>query len=150
MIYLLASIPILILIYLILSETRALINRKKLNVPKYYLSYDDTWKESLEIAGFLRQRAELCNQYFNQGKTEAEKECDRDFKLMLYDLNYNTVMFIRLCHSLGCEVVIRQIGTNDLESRDIDPKIFAEKVSHLRGYYDQEIGPNGELNYNAV
>lgn len=143
MIYLLLII-VLILLFLILSEMRALINRKKMNVPTFYVSYDDTLKSSKEIAKFLRERSELCNKFFDNGKNEVEKSDNKKQRLMLYDLNYNTILFLRLCHSLGCEVVIRQIGTDDLEKREIKPEIFAEKVSRIRDKQYRESLPFSE------
>ena len=135
MVYLLISIPILILVYLILSEIHGLINRKKLNIPSYYVSYDDALSDSEEIAKFLRERSDLCKKYSSQGKTESEKSDDKKQRLMLYNLDHNTILFLRLCHSLGCEVVVRQTGVNDLEKRNVTPKIFAEKVSQVRERY---------------
>lgn len=132
MVYLLASIPILILVYLILLEIHTLINRNKLNVPNYYVSYDDVLSDSQEISKFLKERSDICNKYFNQGKTESEKSDNKKQRQMLYDLDHNIILFLRLCHSLGCEVVIRQRDINDLEKRNINLEISTEKILKVR------------------
>lgn len=43
--------------------------------------------------------------------------------------------FIRLCHAVGCEVVVRQIGTDDLEDPGNTPEIFAQEMSHMEDVY---------------
>ena len=46
--------------------------------------------------------------------------------------SYELIEFLRICHHIGCEVVIRQIDTQDIESPETAPKVLEEYICNLR------------------
>lgn len=101
------------------------------NPPKYS---DDAIKEAKDIGRFLSSRADACGVYFHKSdETTGLRWKD------VWDIgcgkNSDVVTFIRLCHYLGCEIIIRQIDTKDIECEENTKEVIAEYISRLDEKY---------------
>ncbi len=97
------------------------------NPPRYP---DSAMKSAREIGNFLFERADVCGVYFMTADkdTGVSYEALRD---ILDGKDTHIVNFIRMAHFLGCEVVIRQIGTSDTENPDTTPQVYAEMIANI-------------------
>lgn len=97
------------------------------NPPRYP---DSAMKSAREIGNFLFERADVCGVYF----MTADKDTGVSYEA-LRDISdgkdTHIVNFIRMAHFLGCEVVIRQIGTSDTENPDTTPQVYAEMIANI-------------------
>ena len=99
------------------------------NPPKYS---DDAIKEAKAIGIFLHQRANACGVYFHKsGEATGLRWND------VWDIGKNSgvVTLVRLCHYLGCEIIIRQIDTKDIECEENTKEVIAEYISRLDEKY---------------
>lgn len=109
--------------------------QRALKLPKCPPKYsDDAIKEAKAIGRFLHDRADACGVYFHKsGETTGLRFND------VWDIgsgeNRDVVTFIRLCHHLGCEIVIRQIDTKDIECEENTKEVMAEYISRLDEKY---------------
>jgi hypothetical protein len=97
------------------------------NPPRYP---DSAMRSAREIGKFLFERADVCGVYF----MTADKDTGVSYEA-LRDISdgkdTHIVNFIRMAHFLGCEVVIRQIGTSDTENPDTTPQVYAELIANI-------------------
>lgn len=105
--------------------------QRALQLPKQTPLIDDSFDEAKEIGKFLHSRANACGVYFHHTPDRTGVN-QRDFYHIASGEEYEVVQFIRICHLLGCEIVIRQTGTNDLETRENNPEVFAEKIAKMK------------------
>lgn len=84
---------------------------KLLNAPTSCPPLDDALKSAKEIGFFLANRA---NWNYNILITNGNYQ-SQDISNIYFGENYQVVTFIRLCHALGCEVIIKQKGAEDIE-----------------------------------
>lgn len=117
------SMLCLLFIGLILSEVNGFLNRRRLNVPEQYVDSGDAEKTAKEIAHFLNERSHLCRRFFNSERHGFNKKDRQTIPILLSGLCYENVQLIRLIHSLGCEIIIRQVGDGDLDVEN--PEVFA-------------------------
>lgn len=109
--------------------------QRALKLPKHPPRYNDNAiKEAKAIGIFLHERAKACGVYILDapGKTGIYY---RDVWDILHGEERGTVTFIRLCHHLGCEVIVRQQGTDDTEGNENPPAAMAEYLSKLDEKY---------------
>ena len=97
------------------------------NPPRYP---DSAMKSAREIGDFLFERADVCGVYFMTADkdTGVSYEAIRD---IADGKDTHIVNFLRMAHLLGCEVVIRQIGTSDTEDAATTPQVYAEMVARI-------------------
>ena len=133
MIYILIFLGILLVIIflLLIAKNRETNIQKALNMPKHVPPCDDSIKQAEEIGHFLFDRT------LHSGRTlrNVSPACGiktRDMLRISEGKDSGVAMLIRICHALGCEIVIRQTGTDDLESKDTHPEVFAEKIIKMR------------------
>lgn len=128
------SMVCLLSIGLILSEVNGFLNRRTLNVPKQYVDSGDAEKTAKEIAHFLNERSFLCRRFFNSERHGFNKKDRQTIPIILSGLCYENVQLVRLIHSLGCEIVIRQVGDGnlDVENPENTPEVYADKVFAMR------------------
>lgn len=95
------------------------------NPPRYP---DSAMKSAREIGDFLFERADVCGVYFMTADkdTGVSYEAIRD---IADGKDTHIVNFLRMAHFLGCEVVIRQIGTSDTEDPATTPQVYAEMIA---------------------
>lgn len=128
------SMVCLLFIGLILSEINGFINRRRLNVPEQYVDSGDAEKTAKEIAHFLNERSRLCCRFFNSERHGFNKKDRQTIPILLSGLCYENVQLVRLIHSLGCEIIIRQVGDGnlDVENPENTPDVYADKVFAMR------------------
>lgn len=97
------------------------------NPPRYP---DSAMKSAREIGDFLFERADVCGVYFMTADkdTGVSYEAIRD---IADGKDTHIVNFLRMAHFLGCEVVIRQIGTSDTEDSATTPQVYAEMIARI-------------------
>lgn len=97
------------------------------NPPRYP---DSAMKSAREIGDFLFERADVCGVYFMTADkdTGVSYEAIRD---IADGEDTHIVNFLRMAHFLGCEVVIRQIGTSDTEDSATTPQVYAEMIARI-------------------
>ncbi len=119
---------------LILSEINGFLNRRRLNVPEQYVDSGDAEKTAKEVAYFLNERSYLCRRFFNSERHGFNKKDRQTIPILLSGLCYENVQLIRLIHSLGCEIIIRQVGDGnlDVENPENTPDVYADKVFAMR------------------
>lgn len=105
--------------------------RKALNMPRSTTPNDDSFVQAREIGQFLHQRAEVAGVYFHRTSDGCGID-QRDFSRIQFGEDHAVAQLVRLCHALGCEIVIRQTDTNDLEDRSNTPTVFAEKIISMK------------------
>lgn len=97
------------------------------NPPRYP---DSAMKSAREIGDFLFERADVCGVYF----MTADKDTGVSYEAIRGIANgkdTHIVNFLRMAHFLGCEVVIRQIGTSDTEDSATTPQVYAEMIARI-------------------
>lgn len=87
---------------------------KILNAPLECPPLDDALKSAKEIGCFLSKRANF-NTEILITKVDNKIYRREDVSDIYWGENYQVATFIRLCHALGCEVVVRQRGEEDIE-----------------------------------
>lgn len=107
---------------------------KILNAPVVCPPLDNAIKSARAIGSFLNDRCKATGGSTLTPKGETGINEHRMQNIMLGD-EIAIAEFIRLCHSVGCEVVVRQIGTDDLEDPENTPEVFAQKTSHMEDVY---------------
>lgn len=97
------------------------------NPPRYP---DSAMKSAREIGNFLFERADVCGVYFMTADkdTGVSYEAIRDIS---DGKDTHIINFLRMAHFLGCEVVIRQIGTSDTEDPATTPQVYAEMIARI-------------------
>ena len=109
--------------------------QRALKLPKNPPRYNDNAiKEAKAIGIFLHERAKACGVYILDAP-EKTGIYYRDVWDILHGEERGTVTFIRLCHHLGCEVIVRQQGTEDTEGNENPPAAMAEYLSKLDEKY---------------
>lgn len=128
------SMVCLLSVGLILSEINGFLNRRRLNVPEQYVDSGDAEKTAKEIAHFLNERSHLCCRFFNSERHGFNKKDRQTIPILLSGLCYENVQLIRLIHSLGCEIIIRQVGDGnlDVENPENTLDVYADKVFAMR------------------
>lgn len=91
---------------------------------------DDARKQAKLLGGFLCGRKKNTGLLFFEGKDGTGISYIRSSRIF-NGKDEGVVTLIRLCHYLGCEIVIRQIGYDDLENREDTPEILAEYIAKL-------------------
>lgn len=97
-----------------------------LNMPASCPPLDDGLESAKAIGRFLSKRANG-NLQILIGEAGCEEYSRSDVFNIYWGENYQVATFIRLCHALGCEVVVRQVGTEDIE-RSRTPEEGTEDV----------------------
>lgn len=105
--------------------------QRALMIPRSSPRYsDDAIKQAKEIASFLCRRREEAGVliYECADGSGIPDECAARVASGRDD---GVITLIRLCHYLGCELVVRQIGYDDLENAENTPQVFAEYIAKL-------------------
>lgn len=90
---------------------------KLLNAPLECPPLDDALKSAREIGRFLSKRANY-NTEILITKVDNKNYRREDVSDIYWGKNYQVATFIRLCHAVGCEVIVRQRGLEDIEHID--------------------------------
>lgn len=80
-----------------------------MNAPTACPPLDNALKSAKEIGMFLFKRS---GYNLNILPEDYNRE---DIRKIYWGEGYQVITFIRLCHALGCDVLIRQKGSDDIE-----------------------------------
>lgn len=114
--------------------------QKALHMPKNPPHYPDSAiKSARAIGDFLFERAQAAGVYFicSDAKTGVTAE---NIRKISDGKDYGVINLIRMAHYLGCEIVVRQMGTQDTEDPATTPQVFAEYIANLE---EEELRRNG-------
>lgn len=123
--YFILIVLFLIILFVVFYHYQAKIC-KILNAPVVCPPLDDALKSARAIGSFLSARCKATGGSTLVPKGETGINELRMRSIMLGD-EMAIAEFIRLCHSVGCEVVVRQVGTEDIE-RSRTPEEGTEDV----------------------
>ena len=105
----------------------ALLNHACTKVPPS----DDARESARSIGGFLSKRT-----WTHAGMKTLWSDATERYGFqegfvgdIVFGQNQDVVEFIRLCHACGCEVVVREVDTRDIEE---NPDILKEEKSKMR------------------
>lgn len=116
--------------YLVVRYRRYNIHRA-LNLPKQSPRYPDSAiKSARSIGQFLFTRAETCGVYYMSADRETGVSYQA-LKNIAYGKDEHIINLIRMSHYLGCEIVIRQIGTTDTEDPSTTPQVYEEMIANI-------------------
>ena len=129
MTYLIIFIAFLMLlsVLLLVFKIREANIHKALNLPRHTNPTNDSFVQAREIGRFLHQRATACNIYFHNTPDTSGVD-PKVFHRISSGEECSVAQLVRLCHAVGCEIVIRQMDTDDMEDRTNTPTAFAEKI----------------------
>lgn len=102
-----------------------------MRVPQKCPSMDDSIMQARNIGGFLSDRYEQIGSY----AFKASEFGIRPLAIgrILKGKDPGVVNFIRICHACGCEVVIRQVDSIDIETSSNTPECYEQYISSISG-----------------
>lgn len=115
--------------YAVLSNVMAWKRCKQMRMPIGVLPSNDAKKSAEEIGRFLLYRAHPTNKTYMRSAYDGIQDCT--CVDIMYGKCFEVVEFIRMCHSLGCEVVVREATTPDTDIEE-DPQRMKEIISRMR------------------
>lgn len=128
-------IMVVIIAAVIIIEYRKYNVQRALKLPKSPPQCNDNAiKEAKAIGVFLHDRAKACGVCILD-TPEKTGVYYRDVWDIIHGEERGTVTLIRLCHYLGCEIIVRQQGTEDMEGEENSPEAMAEYLSKLDEKY---------------
>ena len=105
--------------------------QRALNMPKVSPHYPDSAiKSAKAIGSFLFERAQAAGVHYICSDEKTGINIMRLHKIT-DGKEYGVISLIRMAHYLGCEVVIRQKGTQDTEDPATTAQVFAEFITNL-------------------
>ena len=107
-------------------------NARKIGGCAYLPSEHDAADSAKRIGVMLRKRADVVcfDSWYERTKDKGIGEMSSIF----YGSNYGMVSFIRLCHFVGCEVVVRPVADPDVDIEN-DPDGSKEVISKIKKEY---------------
>lgn len=129
--YIYAFLAVIFFIALAIWKILKLKNARKMGFPTHTSPYtDDAIEQAREMSRFLLERGEAAGVPLARFSETGLFSPTWD---MSSGRSYDIIALIRLCHRLGCEIVIRQVGTDDLEKTEHTPEVLREKVFRITG-----------------
>lgn len=125
------TVCLLLLAGVIVVKYRKYNVRRALQMPKNPPRYPDSAiRSAREIGDFLFERAQAAGVYFISSNDKTGISVD-NLRRLSDGKDYGVINLIRMAHYLGCEVVIRQTGTQDTEDPATTPQVYAEYIADL-------------------
>lgn len=93
-------------------------------------SLDNAIKANKEICSFLSSRS--LKLYRNYSRPSGTGIDSSTVHRILSGEEMAIPQFLRICHALGCEVVVRQVGTADIETSENTAEFFEEVISKMK------------------
>lgn len=87
-----------------------------MNAPIVCPPLDNALKSASDIGRFLNERCVAIGGQTYTPKGEVAIE-EHKLKKIFMGEEIAIAEFIRLCHAVGCEVIVRQVGTDDIEDK---------------------------------
>lgn len=124
-----ASVCLLLLLGVIVIKIRKYSVQKALKLPeKTDGVIGNSFRSARQIGQFLMKRADTCGIYLMSSNTGVSAdELDR----IVQGKDLGIIGLVRLAHLLGCELVIRQVGTGDIEDPENTPDAYKQLVVTL-------------------
>ena len=107
-------------------------NAKRIMGCAYMPTKPDAADSAKRIGVMLRKRADVV--CFDVWYEKTKDNGIEDMSSIFYGGNYGMVSFIRLCHFVGCEVVVRPVADPDADIED-DPDGSKEVISKIKKEY---------------
>lgn len=102
---------------------------RKIKGCEYIPAIHDVIESGHRIGILLRKRANtIC---FDQWMERVRDKNVDDMSSIFSGDNYNVLNFIRLCHFLGCEVVVRPVADPDVDIEE-DPEATSEVLTKIK------------------
>lgn len=134
------TVCLLLLAGVIVVKYRKYNVQRALQMPKNPPHYPDSAiRSAREIGDFLFERAQAAGVYFISSNDKTGISVD-NLRRLSDGKDYGVINLIRMAHYLGCEVVIRQKGTQDTEDPEMTAGRYAEFISKLE---DEELRRHG-------
>ena len=126
-----ALICTLLFVGVLIVKYRKYSVQRALKLPKNPPEYPDSSIRSAKAIGqFLFTRAETCGVYY----MSADRETGVSYQALKNIANgkdEHIINLIRMSHYLGCEIVVRQIGTEDLEDPATTTQAYSEMIFRI-------------------
>lgn len=107
-------------------------NAKRIRGCAYMPTQHDAADSAKRIGAMLRKRADVV--CFDIWFEKTKENGIEDMTSIFYGGNYGMVSFIRLCHFVGCEVVVRPVADPDVDIEE-DPDGSKEVISKIKKEY---------------
>lgn len=125
------TVCLLLLAGVIVVKYRKYNVQRALQMPKNPPHYPDSAiKSARKIGDFLFERAKAAGVHFIASTDKTGISV-----INLHNLSdgkdYGVINLIRMAHYLGCEIVVRQTGTQDTEDPTTTAQVFAEYITNL-------------------
>lgn len=105
--------------------------QRALQMPKNPPHYPDSAiKSARKIGDFLFERAQAAGVHFI-ASTDKTGISVTNLRNLSDGKDYGVINLIRMAHYLGCEIVVRQTGTQDTEDPATTAQVFAEYIINL-------------------
>lgn len=134
------SACLLLLAGVIVVKFRKYNVQRALQMPKNPPHYPDSAiKSAREIGDFLFERAKAAGVHFIASIDKTGISVTNLHNLS-EGKDYGVINLIRMAHYLGCEIIVRQTGTQDTEDPDTTPQVYAEYITKIE---EEELSRHG-------
>ncbi len=125
------TVCLLLLAGVIVVKYRKYNVQRALQMPKNPPHYPDSAiKSARKIGDFLFERAKAAGVHFI-ASTDKTGISVINLRNLSDGKDYGVINLIRMAHYLGCEIVVRQTGTQDTEDPATTAQVFAEYITNL-------------------
>lgn len=125
------TVCLLLLAGVIVVKYRKYNVQRALQMPKNPPHYPDSAiKSARKIGDFLFERAQAAGVHFI-ASTDKTGISVINLRNLSDGKDYGVINLIRMAHYLGCEIVVRQTGTQDTEDPATTAQVFAEYITNL-------------------
>ncbi len=134
------SACLLLLAGVIVVKFRKYNVQRALQMPKNPPHYPDSAiKSAREIGDFLFERAKAAGVHFIASRDKTGISVTNLHNLS-EGKDYGVINLIRMAHYLGCEIIVRQTGTQDTEDPATTPQVYAEYITKIE---EEELSRHG-------
>lgn len=123
------GLMLIIAVMLIIINTNNAKRMQAMGVPMKCPSMDDSIEQAKEIGHFLSGRYNDIDSYAFKVSDAGLQPASID--RILKGKESGVIDFIRMCHACGCEVVIRQVDTMDIEDSGNTPERYEQYISSI-------------------
>ncbi len=120
------------------QSARALFTRRTFKVPYYHMNPKEgnVYDQVRGLLKFMQERARITDVDFSDCKSGKWAKSMELYDFMLRNPDREKRMeqlayWLCFCHSLGCEVVVRQFGTGESEEREISSDSVREYFQYV-------------------
>lgn len=103
-----------------------------MGVPVKCPSLDDSIEQAKKIGDFLSERYDTIGSYAFKVSDAGCSPASID--RILKGKESGVIDFIRMCHACGCEVVIKQVDSMDVETSGNTPEYYEQYISSISSH----------------